>query len=88
LPAHGVDVGQGIGGADSAPVKGVVHYRGEEVDRLHQGAPFRQAVDACIVVGANPHQEVWMATGRVVVQRSQNLRQLGGAELAGSTGAV
>jgi hypothetical protein len=29
-----------------------------------------------------------MATGRVVVQRSQNLRQLGGAELAGSTGAV
>jgi len=35
--AHGVDVGQGVGRRYSGPVVRVVHDRGEEVRRCHDG---------------------------------------------------
>lgn len=85
---HGVDVAQGIGRGDPPPVMRVVHNWGEDINCLNQGATVPQRENAGVIGPCQPDQEVGMARGGMVFDGTQNLRQLGGAELAGSARPV
>ena len=86
---HGVHVARRVRRGDASPRAGVVDDRREEVDRGHEGAPVRTSPDGGVVTGLRADQEVGVQTrGNHRLQRSQHLRQLGRAELAGSTSAV
>ena len=86
--SHGVNVAQGVGSGDASPVIGRVHHGGEDVHGLDQGASVPQRIDAGVVTGAHPDHKVVMGGGGMISNRTQDLSQLGGAELAGSAGAV
>ena len=83
--AHGVDVRERVGRGDATEVERIVHDGREEVHRGHERTVGIEAVDGRVVRLAAVHED-----GRVVEgdQVTQDLRQLGGAELAGSAGAV
>ena len=83
--AHGVDVRQGVGGGDAAEVAGVVHHRRKEVQR-HDQRPVRgDPVDGGVVHGRRVHEDSGVVHGQ---KGTQDLRQLGLAELARSPGPV
>ncbi len=84
--AHGVHVAGRVGGGDATPGTGVVDDGGEEVGGRHQGASVGTAPHGSVVAGVDPDDEV--AGSARVVDVAQNLRQVTGTELAGSTGAV
>ncbi len=84
-PAHRVDVRHRVLRRDPAPRAGVVDDGGDEVGGHHQRARSVQPPDGRVVTGVGADEEVRMA-GRG--QRAQDLRELVGGELAGSTGAV
>ena len=81
---HRVDVGEGVGGGDRPEGLGIVHHRGEEIHRLHEGGPRVETEHPGVVPGRVVHQDP-----RVVVRRqsAQDLGELGGPELARSTRA-
>ena len=56
--AHGVYVGESIGGGDLTKGIGVVHHRGEEVHRLDHGYVVTDLVDGGVVAGVITHQQV------------------------------
>ena len=58
--AHGVDVGERVGGGDAAVVVGVVDDRREDVDRLDQGEIVAQLDDGGVVgrVVADQHARI------------------------------
>ena len=56
--AHRATVRQRIGGGDATEVVGVVDHRREEVDTLHERKVFAQAVDARVILGRDPDQQV------------------------------
>ena len=83
-PAHGVHVGQGVGGGDGPEGRGVVHHRREEVHGLHQRRLLVEAEHARVVPRAVVHQDAGVSGGG---EGAQDLSELGGTELARSTGA-
>ena len=82
---HGVDVAQGVGRRDGPPCGRIVHDRGEEVHRGHQGAVAREAEDGGIVAGGRVDQ--YPRVGHAG-ETAQDLRQVHRAELAGAAGPV
>jgi hypothetical protein len=84
--AHRVDIGQRVRRRDPPPIEGVVDNGCEEVNRLNDRRVRRDAIDRRIVGRRKTDEE-----GRVVardVYVTQDLRQLGGSELACSAAAV
>ena len=77
--AHGVDIGQGVGGGDAAKCERVIDNGREEIHGLHEGALRAQPVDACVVAGVETDQHVRIRKARDARQnRVQNLwTQLG-----------
>ena len=85
LGPHCVHVAHGVRGGDSTECERVVDDRCEEVHCCHEGAPVRTTPDSSVVTRLYPYPQVGMHTR---FKGRQHLRQLGWAELAGSTGAV
>ena len=83
--AHRVDVAQGVRRSNRAPRGRIVHDGSEEIHRHDQRAIRRDPVHRGVVPGRGVDQDVGICDSG---QMTQHLRQLGGAELAGSTGAV
>ena len=83
--AHRVDVGERVGGGDASEVVGIVDDGREEVDGRDQRAIVRDAVHGRVVTRRRVDEDGGVVTGDQV---TQDLRQLGQAEFAGSTGAV
>ena len=65
-PAHGVDIGEGVGGGDPTPVVGVVDDRCEVIDRLHQRFPGGQLPHSGIVGGLQADEEMRRRGRRVI----------------------
>src|SRR5690606_27381490 len=83
--AHGVDVGERVGGGDPAPLIGVVDHRGEEVsgrdDRPIVGDPYGGRVVA--VVEADEQ----VAAGQTAGEAGEDGLELAGRDLAGAAAA-
>ena len=82
---HRVDVAQRVGGRDGSPGCGVVHDGGEEVHGRDQGPVGRQQKNRGVIPGSGVDEDPGVHDAG---QMAQDLRQVGWAELAGSTGAV
>ena len=82
---HGVEIAQRIGSGDPTPGLGIVNDRGEKVHRGDQGAVRAQTIDRRIVPSGGVDEDVGVFTRR---QMREHLCQLGGAQLAGTPGAV
>ena len=82
--AHRIDVRERVGGSDGAKRLRVVDHRGEEVDGLHERLRLVEAEHTRIVARAVVHED---AAVRVRRQCAQDPSELGGTELARSTGA-
>ena len=65
--------------------EGVIDHGRKEVDGCHEGATIRTSPHSSVVSGLDPDEQVGM---HARFKGRQHLRQLGWAELAGSTGAV
>ena len=83
--AHGVDVAGGVGGRDAPPRARIVHDRREEISRRHQQPVAVEPPHGGIVAGLGADHQVRVRRGS---QMAQNLRQLGGPELARSARTV
>jgi len=83
--AHGVDVRQGVRGGDPPEVVRVVDQGREEVERNHEGTTVAERIHGGVVAGRGVHQRFSTLDGDQV---TQDLRQLGHAELTGSAGSV
>ena len=85
LAAHGVDVREGVGRGDPAEGRRVVDHGGEEIDGLHQGGIFPQAIDPGVGKGDGGAKE-----GRILGfrQLTQHLRQWLGSQFGGSAAAA
>ena len=84
--AHRVHVGERVRGRDPSVVARIVDHRGEEVDGRHQRAPGVELPHRRVVAGLGADQQGLGALRKR--QIAQDLRELRGAELAGSTRAV
>ena len=63
LPAHGVDVAQGVRGRDPPILVGIVHHGRDEVDRLHEREVGRDAIHARVVPGLRADEDVPIPLG-------------------------
>ncbi len=83
--SHRPDVRERIGGSDLAELKRIVDHRRKEIDRLHHRERRGEAIHRGVIAGTESHQR-----SRVLdrSQVAQNLRQVRGADLPGSTRAV
>ena len=61
--SHRVDVRQRVGGGDPAEVERVIDDRGEEVDRLDDRQVVAEPVDAGVIGGLEPDQDVGVGAG-------------------------
>ncbi len=61
--AHGVDVGEGVGGGDLAVEIRIVHDRRDVVDGLHEGEVVRQTIDSGVVAGLEADEQVGIGLG-------------------------
>lgn len=82
--AHGVDVGEGIGGGDLAVEIGVVHDGGEKIEGLDEGALVIEAIDGGVVGGGGTDEEIGVVD---LGEAAQNLREFGLADFGGSSSA-
>ena len=82
---HRVDVAQRIGNGNGTPGGRIVYDGSEEVHRSHERALGRQCEHCGVVSSGGVDQDPGVPDGR---QMAQDLRQIGGAELTGSTRAV
>ena len=87
LAAHGVHVGEGVGGRDPSPVVGVVDDGGEEVGADDQGLLVAEPVDGRVVGGVQAHQQVGVEGGIEAADEAEDRAQLGGGELGGAAAA-
>ena len=58
LAAHGVHVGEGVGGGNLTEEIGVVRNGGEEIHRLDQGQAIGNLIDRGVVAPVKAHQQV------------------------------
>ena len=72
-PAHGIDVGQRIGGGDAAELVGVVDDGHEEVGGRHDRLFVVQPVDGGVVAVLDADQQVGI--GRCQVRRERGIGQ-------------
>ena len=70
--AHGVDVRERVRRRDGSVLEGVVHHRGEEIDRLHQGAAGIEAQNAGVVGVVGTDEDMGVVPE---AEASQDLRQ-------------
>ncbi len=83
--AHGVHVGQGVGGRDLAKEIGVVRDRRKKVHRLHQRQLVADLVDRRVVALVKAHQQIGVAVDPDTLQQlAQNPR----AHLRAAPGAL
>ena len=86
LAAHGVHVGDRVGGGDAAEVVGIVDDRHEEIGGGDQRLLVVELVDGCVVGGFDAHQQLgWQRhAGRAL----QDLGQHAGRDLAAAAATV
>ena len=84
-PPHGVHVRERVGGRDPSEVVRIVHDGREEVHGDDQSAVVRDTVHGRVVARAGVDEHAGVHGGE---EGTQNLRQLGLAELTRSPGAV
>ncbi len=84
-PAHGVDVGERVGGRDAAPVVGAVDHRGEEVGGGEDGQPVLHPDRSRVVAVVEPDDE---AGGVEPGEPPDHLLELAGRDLARASAAV
>ena len=84
LPAHGVDVGERVRGRDLAVGVGVVDDGREEIESLHHREIVAQPEDGGVVRTGRPDEKIFMMH---LGESAQHLREIGLAELGGSSGA-
>ena len=82
---HCVDIAKRVRRRDRPKVVGVIDDGCEDVDGCHEGEVLAQPVDGSIIQGGRAHEQV---VGHHRRHLAHHMRQLGGAELAGSAGAV
>ena len=82
--AHRVDVGKGIGGRDLAVKVRVVDDGGEKIEGLDEGGLVVNTVNCGVIGTRGTDEEIGVGD---VGEATQNLRQLGLAELGGSSSA-
>ena len=68
LRPHGEHVGQRIRRGDGAELVGVVHHRGEEIERQHRGRVVVQTVDGGVVGRVEAQQQICVGRRRDVLQ--------------------
>ena len=86
LSAHGVHIGDGVGGCNATKLKGVVDDGHEEVSGGHQGLAVVQLVNGGIVRRFNAHQQFgWQGHG---CGGAQNFAQNAGCNFAAATPAM
>ena len=85
LAAHGVHVGQGVGGGDGPELVGIVGDGWEEVHRHDERRIVVEAVHGGIVARLGANQQVGVAQQRNI---TQDLTQVLKAQLGRSTSAV
>ncbi len=86
--SHGIEIREGVGSSDTAPIPGRVHHRSEDVHGLDEGASIPQRIHAGVVAGSQADDQVGMGSCGVIMHGAQDLGQLGGAEFAGSAGPM
>ena len=69
LTAHGVHIGEGVGGGNGAESVGIVGDRGEEVHRLHQCQIVADAVHAGIIALIKTHQQIGITVDADALQQ-------------------
>ena len=88
LATHCIDVGQGVRCSDSPKVIGIVNYGREKIGRRNDGFVIGQAIHGGVVRRGKTNQKL-----RIVFRLEDisdwlyNVRQVGRADLRGSTGA-
>src|SRR6185437_2583165 len=85
LAAHGVDVGEGVGGGDLAEGVGVVDDRREEVDGLDEREIVGEDEHAGVVEGLAPDEEPGIGVER---EGAEGGREIAGPELGGAPGTA
>src|SRR5581483_2357967 len=83
--AHRVDIRERVGRRDLPVEIRVIHDGRKEVHRLNEGEVVREAIDARVIAGRQPDEQVGICG---YFQVAQNLRELGRPNLAGSPGAA
>ena len=86
LAAHGIDVGDGVGGGDAAEVVGVVDHRHEEVGGGDDAGVVVELPDGGVVGGLGADQKLLVRRGSRLV--GKQLLQDGGRKLAAAAAAV
>ena len=86
LAAHGVDVGDGVGGGDAAEVEGVVDHRHEEVGGGDDAGVVVELPHRGVVGGLGADQQLLERRDRRLV--GQQLLQHGWGKLAAAAAAV
>ena len=69
LAAHGVHIGEGVGGGNGAKRVGIVGDRREEVHRLHQRQIIADAIDAGIIALIKTHQQIGITVDADALQQ-------------------
>jgi hypothetical protein len=88
LGAHGVEIGEGVGGGDLTEVERIVDNRREEIGRDDERPARIEPPDSGVIRRAEPDQQVGVRLLlKEIAQRLQNLRQRFRAQLGRSTGA-
>ena len=89
LPAHRVDIGQGVGRRDPAPVVGVVHHGREEVGRGHDRPAAVDADHGGVVPVVQPDDQLAVGEGGTGGRQARDDGlQLAGRDLAGAAASV
>ena len=84
LPAHGVDVTEGVGGGDFAVEVGIIHNGREKVGGLDQGQILAQHIDAGVVAFVVSHHQPGVRMG---LEAIQHFGQGSGPHLGAAAGA-
>ena len=87
LAPHRVDVRHGVGGGDRAPRVRVVHYRREEIDRLHDRHVGTDPVDGRVVGALEPDEQVRVAGVVGGLDAGEHLLEISRSHLGSSAGA-
>ena len=87
LAAHGIDIGERVGGGDAAEVVGIIDDRHEEIGGGDDGLFVVDAVDGGIVGRFGAHQQVGEELGRQAAPGQQGREDARG-DLAAAAATV
>ena len=83
--AHGINIGQGIGGGNLTEQIGVIHHGREEIHSLHQRQIVTYFIDGCIIAFIKTNQQVGIM---MHLQPVQQLGQYTGTHLGTAAAAA